>query len=709
MNSILAKLKSRDFLVVILFLQLTLYATVFFDVPVARQVIGFICLSLVPGFIMIKLLKLDELDGLETLLFSVGLSVAFLMLAGLSINEFCLLFGVSNPLSLMPLMMILNSLVLLGGILVYLRSEDIKSFAAETLSLSPLALLFIGFPVLSVVGALFANASGNSSILLFMILAIAVLLVLGILSKRFVPPKLYPFIILMIAITLLFHSSLISNYICGNDINLEYYTFRLTHENEYWNSTAYSTEQAYGRFNSMLGITILPTVYSNMLSMDETWILKIIYPLIFSLVPLSLYKTWQMNVNKKIAFISAFLFMSQLTFYTELLGLARQMVAELFFVLLFTVILCKKLDSISSKVCFIVFSVALITSHYALSIIFLFLISIAWIFTSLRKKKLKNLTLGLIIFFFVIMFFWYIYTSGSTSFESLLYFGDRVYNSLSDFFDPASRGTQVMRGLGMEGVESQWQAVSRGFAYATEFFIIVGFIALLVKWKKQNFDWEFAVFSSLGIVLLAMCVVVPGLASTLNMTRFYHIILFFVSPLFALGCKALIDLLGKRKKQIYVSFLTVMVLVPYFLFQTNFVYEVTKSEAWSVSLSKNRIDKISLYSSIGFLEEQGVLGACWLSQNVGKKQNQIYADFPSQYKVLTGYGGVNRGDVRVLSNTSKIVNGVVYLSPLNVIHGKIVSRTSVWNYTELSSIVDNLNKVYTNGGSEVYVAAVDSP
>ena len=38
MSSMLAKWKSRDFLVVILFLQFIVYATVFFDVPVVRQV-----------------------------------------------------------------------------------------------------------------------------------------------------------------------------------------------------------------------------------------------------------------------------------------------------------------------------------------------------------------------------------------------------------------------------------------------------------------------------------------------------------------------------------------------------------------------------------------------------------------------------------------------------------------------------------------------
>ncbi|MHA1834599.1 MAG: hypothetical protein ACTSV7_11510, partial [Candidatus Baldrarchaeia archaeon] len=61
----------------ILFLQLLACVAILLNIPVARQVIGFIYLTFVPGFIIIKLLKL-KLSRLETVLFSVGFSIAFL-------------------------------------------------------------------------------------------------------------------------------------------------------------------------------------------------------------------------------------------------------------------------------------------------------------------------------------------------------------------------------------------------------------------------------------------------------------------------------------------------------------------------------------------------------------------------------------------------------------------------------------------------------
>jgi len=708
MNSMHVKLRSKGFLVIILFLQFIVGAMVFFDVPVARQVIGFIYFSFVPGFIIVKLLKLAKLDRLVTILFSIGLSIAFLMLTGFLTNEFCFLFGISKPLSLIPLMMVLNSLILVGGTLACLRDKNAKFWAAKTFEISPLSLLLICLPILSIVGAFWVNAIDGRSILLFMIFTTAVIFSLTILCNKLTPSKLYALTILSIAVALLFHSSLISNYIYGSDIHTEYYAFKLTQENGYWNSTAYFVDPRFGRFNTMLSITLLPTIYSNILNLDGTWVLKIVFPLIFSFVPLGLYKVWRTNLSKKMAFISALLVMSQMTFYGEMLGLTRQIIAELFFVLLFLVLMNKKLDPAGKKVLFTIFSIALVVSHYGIALIFLFFIAVAWLYSFLIKRKCKTLTLSLVALFFVIMFSWYIYTSASASFESIVSFGDYVYHRLTDFFDPTSRGTDVMRGLGMETVESYWQVLSRIFAYATQFFIVVGFVALMTRRKKKDFDLEYVMFSSLGMVLLAMTILLPGFALTLNMTRFYHIILFFLAPFFVLGCEALIRFLGKRRKQLYVQILILIVLIPYFLFQTGFVYEITGSSVWSVPLSKYRMDKLQLYS-YGYVDESSAFGAQWISKNIDIKHTQIYADSTSRYKVLSSYGMIYEGDINVLSNTTTLTShSTVYLSKLNVFYGKIVGTNHIWNTSEFSSFFNDINKIYSNGGSDIYTNVSDN-
>jgi uncharacterized membrane protein len=695
------KLKSVNFMLIVFFLQSVFYVSLFFNIPVARQIIGFLYLTFVPGFIIVKLLKLDELDGLETVLFSVGFSVAFLVLAGLLANEFCILLGVSKPLSLVPLTIILTSLILVGAMLVSLRNEDVKLLRVETLGLSPLTLVFAVFPVLSVVGAFLVNASGNSSILLFMILSIAILLAFGVLSKRFVPPKLYPFAILMISAALLFHSSLFSSYIGGHDIHLEYYLFKLTQNNAYWNSTAFFTQFTYGELNSMLSVTVLPTIYSNTLNMEATWILKIVYPLIFSFLPLALYKMWQTNTDKKIAFTSAFLLMGEITFHSEMLALARQMIAELFVVLLFLVLLDKKMNSTNAKICFAIFSVSLVVSHYAVSTIFLFFIFFAWLYMFLAGKKPRNLTLSLVALYFALMFSWYVYTSTSASFESVLWFGDRIYGSLGNFFNPSSRGKGVMQGLGMQTAQFPLQIVSRIFAYATEIFIVIGFIASIARWKKRVTNREYRLFSAASMGLLAMCILLPGFAGALRMERLYHLALFFLAPFFAIGAEAFTGFFSRRKDKLYSSILISFILVPYFLFQTNFAYEVAGTQSWSVPLSNYRMNPVNLASG-GHVNQQDVVGAQWMLEKVGFSDTSIYADITSKDHVLTSYGLVYRGIVEELSNVTVLrPSAFIYFDKINVVYGIVVGKY-VWNITQISYNLNELDKVYSNGGSEIY-------
>jgi uncharacterized membrane protein len=718
MNSMLAKWKSRDFLLVILFLQLVAYAMVFFDVPVARQVVGSAYLIFVPGFVIIKLLKLDELGGLETVLFSVGLSVAFLMLAGLFVNEFCFLFGVLQPLSLMPLMIILNGLVLTGGVLIYLRGEDVKVLGDDSLWPSPPALLFICLPILSVIGAMWVNAYGKNSILLFMIIAIALLFTIGVISKKLLSPKAYSFAVLMIALALLYHSSLISNYIVafGSDVPIEYFVLKTTENTSHWSSTFPSlarADMAYGRINAMLSVTILPTVYSSLLNMDATWIFKILFPLIFSSVPVALYQVWQTYVGRKYAFISTFLFMAQSTFYTELLGLNRQMIAELFFVLLLLVVLNKKMKHLNKMMLFMIFSFALVTSHYALAEIFLFFISFALIPLIILKRPSKNITVNIAVFFFVIMFTWYIYTSSSSVFESFLQFGDSIYQQLGEFSNPASRGQTVLRALGVEESPSILNSISRTFAYITQALIVVGVVGFILKRTKTHFDMDYFILCSEAMVLLGALILVPGLANTLNMTRFYHILLFFLGPFCVLGAETLTRFAYKRKEALLASFLLIIVLVPYFLFQTGFVYEVTRSGVgWSIPLSgysaralrnMTRMNAYKLYYHTGCTDAYSVYGAQWVSQKVDYTDSRLYADYYSTDPVLIIYGNVYFGYVNALTNVTKVAdNGVVYLSALNIVVGKIAYGRFAWNFSEFSFVFDGLNTVYSNGGSEVY-------
>jgi uncharacterized membrane protein len=694
--------KRLDFLLAIIFLQAMIYVSVIFNIVILRQVIGFLYFTFVPGYLIVKLLKF-RFGTLETLIFSVGFSVAFLMLVGLFLNELGFMAGILQPLSTVPLLITLNMTVLVIAVLTYFKSEPPALFDEFSLGSVKWAfplMLPLGF---SVVGTMLVNVYSDNRVLLVMILAVSLITAVLMLKNKF-PSKIYAFVIFIIGISLLYHSSLISRYLCsfGSDIAPEYYTFKYTQMNGRWSSTPPSYwGSGLGRLNNMLSITVLPTIYCNLLNLDSTWVFKLVFPLIFAFVPLCLYCLWREGFGDKYAFFSAFFFMATFTFYTELLGLNRQMIGELFLVLLFFVLLNKNMGRFQRIFSFTIFSFGLVVSHYALAEIFLFFIVFAGLCLLIFKRR-SNLTASMAALFFAIMFAWYIYTSNASVFESFLEFADNVYRQLGDFFNLESRGETVLRGLGLEPPPTIWNAISRVFAYITEFLIVVGFVGLLLKRRKADGDWGSFVLISEAMGFLIAIIVVPGLASTMGMMRFYHVLLFLLAPLCVLGGEFLVKLISRKERNYLVSVLLLAVLVPYFLFQSGFVYEVVKAESWSISLSAYRMSGYKLYYRSGYTDGWSVFSARWLFENMKISRLQVFADWASFENPLRIYGLVYGGYIYPLSNVTIISgHGIVYLNSLNTIQGTVVTGAHLCNSSELS-FLKGMNFVYTNGGSELY-------
>jgi uncharacterized membrane protein len=694
----------------VVFLQPIMFLTTFFDVPIARQFFGFIFLTFIPGYILIKLLKLKNLDILEMVLYSVGLSIAFIMFFGLVINEIGPFFGVSQPLLLLISLPILIALIIFMSFFVYLKNDEKEILNSEFNLSIPHILLLLFLPVFSIIGVISVNLSGDNLLLLLMFLMISILCIICIFFKSVIPTNLYSFAIIMIAISLLFHNSLISNQLSSfNSDNMrELFAFRNTLNKSYWNSTnIYASDISSGKTQSMLSITILPTLYSNILNIEPAWIFKIIYPIIFSFVPLGLFLLWRKNVGIKYAFISSFIFMAFGTFYYEMLSLNRQIIAELFLTLLLLTIFNQALSKRNKTICFIIFTFGLVTSHYSIAIIFLFFISSIYIYCLIIQKPSKQIDSFMILYFLIIMFSWYIYISDSSVLNAIIMMINYVLSQLGNFANPASRGQTVLRGLGLEMAPTIWNAISRAFAYATELLIIIGFIGLITKRVKIQFDKEYFILVITAMTFLAGLIIIPGLAQTMNMTRFYHILLFFLAPLCILGAETISKYISIKREQLYTSILIIIILIPYFLFQSGFVYEITGSDNYSLPLSKHRSTEIELYSKFGFTHTMDVYGARWLSNSTVVQRAEIYADIYASGTLL-GYGSIPINKMTTLNNvTSVSINGVIFLNKLNAKDNKILGwesfgKNSEWNTTEILSLKD-MNKVYSNGGSIIYL------
>ncbi|CAD6490158.1 MAG: hypothetical protein KFBDDELM_00036 [Candidatus Argoarchaeum ethanivorans] len=722
----------KRFLKVVLAIQLMILGVIGLDtiglqIPIMRQLIGFVYLTFIPGIIVIRILKLHKLGSIETLLYMVGLSIATLMFTGLFMNTVYPFFGISGPISITPLIITISILVLILCILSYVRDKDYSnpSFIDVGEILSPPVLFLCLIPFLAVFGTYLVNFQQDNILLMFLIIILA-LIAVSIAFDKFIPKNLYPLAVFVIAISLLYHSSLISMYIWGWDIHHELYLTNLVKMNSIWDSTM------RGGCNAMLSLVMLAPIYSIISNMSITWVFKIIYPLLFSLVPLGLYRVFQKQTNDKIAFLSCFFFVSLFIFYTEMLALARQQIAELFLVLLILVMIDKNMDKMKRSLLSIVFGISLALSHYGLSYIYMFCLIFAWLilvfvdssaaqklrnthhskFSGYKREKLagnpissnaKNRTISstFVLLFIVFMLTWYMYVSSSSAFNSIVRIGDHIASSIfTDLLNPeVAEGWRIIMGETVSPLHS----VTKYLHLLSQFFIVIGILTLMLKRSEMKFEKEYTAFTAVNFVICFVGIAVPYFASSLATTRLYHITLFFLAPFCAMGGITFLRTMSRVVRTSWTNesvrsspkVLSVFLAI-FLLFNTGFVYEVAEDIPTSISLN----------STIDYprFNHQEVLGAEWLN-NV-KNSNPIYAD---EYRRLL-VGRFEWGQVRTITTDVDRMrrDSYIYLGSLTIEKKEIMvvdvksARRITREYINSNQIINDKNKIYNNGGAQVY-------
>lgn len=65
----------KKFLRMMIVIQIAMLGLIGLDIPILRQVIGFLYLTFVPGVVILRLLKIHRLGGAESILLSTGISL----------------------------------------------------------------------------------------------------------------------------------------------------------------------------------------------------------------------------------------------------------------------------------------------------------------------------------------------------------------------------------------------------------------------------------------------------------------------------------------------------------------------------------------------------------------------------------------------------------------------------------------------------------
>jgi len=686
----------------ILAIQATFLLATFFNIMLLRQLLGLVMLTFVSGFLILRLMKLDRRLGLtNTILLSVGLSVSFDMFLGLFANSLLPLAGIGRPLDEFPVLVVFNLslvLILLGS---QLREKKLRYDPKSIFSIR--ILLFAVFlPALGIAGSIYAGISNNGSLLLALDLAITAVLCLSILFRSKVS-SFFALIIIAIAISLLFRGFFISRYFWGYDEFDEYYVFRHLNSSGYWNQGLnWSQDIELLKANSMLSVTILPQIYSQVLEIDPTSTFKFLYPLIAVFILLALYSLYCTQMSKTEALLSVFFFVAVLLGFG--VGPDKQIVAMLFYVLIFFLLFNKELVSWEKYTLLVIFGASIVVSHYSLSYLLIFAIFSVWFILFTLKKSNRRISLAVCVLFLVMAFSWYIFVSNSGPFADFVKFGNNIYSNFStDFFNPSSRGSTVLSGIGLGSAGSPLHQIGRYVFYVTEALLVIGFFKLIIQRKKLKFDTEFMVIIVFNFAILVMTIVVPLLASSFREERFYEITVLFLSPMAIFGIKAVSEIGQKLWRKSSFLGLALIVLVVFFMFQSEFIYAITGDVTWTVEMTMYNPDRLSLSNQ--FVWQKEVVAGQWFAHYMATgNKSMVFSDVFSDRNILTAFCSLDRGSVQVLSNrTLNLQSGSsIFLRWVNVEPGIMTGQNYLWKTTDISALLNSTDKVYSNGYCEVY-------
>lgn len=729
----------KSLLYILLSFQLSLWGFISLDligihIPILRQIISHIYLTFLPGVLILKLLKLHKLGTTETLLYTTGLSLSTLMFTGFSMNLIYPYFGISEPISCIPLMVTLTIVISILFFLAYIRDKEYSNpdyFDLKEI-LSPKLLILLLVPFLSIFGTYLVNYYDNNILLMFMIVIISFLIVL----QNYIPPKIYPLVIWVISISLIYHTTLISDYLNVNDILGEYKIAHSVIQNSYWDWTFNHN------YNSVLSITILAPIFYYIYNIDLTYVFKIIYPLLFSITSLGTYLIFNnITHNKKVSFMSSILFIIIVPFFYEVPLICKQCIGEIFLILLLLFTFNLNLKSVTRSFLVIISSMSLIVSHYGISYIIMF--SLIFIFccefvaknettnkmlqniciklnrdkSLLSSSKIKNtFSLNFVIFFLTFTFGWYIYISDSSSFNSITYLGNQISRTLiEDFANPEhSRGLHMI----IKNEFSLTHYITKLFYLTSQFFILIGFLNTLKNLKKDKFDTIYLFYSFYFLTILFAAIVISGF-SIMDPRRLYHLSLFTLAPFSIIGglilCKYLYDLSSNRSDDKYLvySFNFVAVYLALFvLFSTGFIYEVTNDYPTSVSLSQKSISqfndtniKADLYESQ--ITDQEIFCGKWLAKNMIDDGKVYRGDFVGDYTSLSSYNNIDPKNVIGFSNTTQSIGaGYIQISYLNLLGigstwSNTLQRRSTYKFSDVHFLLKNTEEIYDNGNSEI--------
>jgi len=703
------KFKIEGWFALILSIVFITDIAILLNTPILRQIIGFIFLMILPGLLILQILKLNKIEFIEKFVLSIGLSISFLMFIGLLVNNSSLSLGYESPLSTASLLISFNVTFIAMAIIGYKISKNlIFSFPNLNLSTSEKAFLIVpvSFPALGIFGTHVMNIMDNNIILMFLLSLIPIYVAsICIFNKNF-PESMYPTVIFLISISLLLLRSLRSNHIIGVDTHAEYYFFQTTLNNMFWGVFGHST------LDACLSISLLPTICQSILNVPSEFLFKILYSLIYSVSPLIIYVISKKYIGKFYAFLASCFFMFQHSFLFTTMN-ARTSLAVLFFALAMMMFFNDNIDPLKKKVLFIVFMASCVVSHYSTTYIFFIILFGTFIGMTILSKKntfKKVVNLKMVVIFSVLIFFWYSQIT-DTAFNAGIDFVKNTLVNLNQFFIEESREGNIQSlygaGIGEKGIPNKIEFV---FTWLTFVFIGIGVITSIRRYKdmsfpelsfkksdflKEKFEVAYLVIALICTGLLVAMVALPFISKGYGVQRLYATGITILSVFYIIG-----GIIISRGLKIRAYLIILFVLIPYFLCVTGVTYNMF-GVPQSIILNSEG-EQYDMY----YVHDQESYGATWLVNNAEPKNIRIYTDLYGERRLISqaGFSPYAIDKYTLMDERDIAIRDYIYLRYYNVVNGKLLDvQRENHNITEYIEKFSRKNKHYNNGGAEIWL------
>jgi uncharacterized membrane protein len=382
--------RNKLFLVIItwwlFFVALSIRSFISFQI---LNIAGFTALIILPGLLTLLILKINLKEFWGYMGLTVGISLLELMILGLLVNTLLPNAGFDMPLTKEILLPTISFFIIILTSIAWYRNNGLNIAINNKLLIFEnnyefiLAFFPVIFVLMSILGAIRLNNGEDGIITLMMLIGIGIYMSILIFFNKKLGENVIPTAFFFISLSLLFMTSLRGWYITGHDIQVEFSVFELAANNNLWSIASF-----HNAYNACLSITILPTIFSKLLHISDPYVFKVLFQIIFAMVPSIIYLTIKKYTTSFIAILSVIYFISFPTFFGDMPMLNRQEIAFLFLSLMFYIMFKENILVKLRKYLFIILGLGLILSHYSTTYSIIAILIFLVCFRPFLKKSL---------------------------------------------------------------------------------------------------------------------------------------------------------------------------------------------------------------------------------------------------------------------------------------------------------------------------------